>query len=73
MLVDELPLERSHEPGVVRWLFDWAVYGLARFWAAWWWTLRVYVAARHGVPRSRLEDPPEAWLRVLQGPTDKDR
>lgn len=38
---------------------------LSHLWACWWWTLRVHVAASHGIPRSALSPPPAYWLASL--------
>lgn len=40
---------------------------LSHLWACWWWTLRVHVAATHGIPRSAMEPPPDPRLAVLAG------
>ena len=56
-----------------RWLLDRAIYELRQLWACGWRMLRVHVAARNGIPRECLEEPPHAWMKVMQGPGDKDR
>ncbi|MGH6999288.1 MAG: hypothetical protein ACREEO_13915 [Phenylobacterium sp.] len=73
MLVEQMTTAAGEERGVTRWLFDRAVHELRQLWACWWWMLRVHVAARHGIPRDGLEEPPHAWMKVMQGPGDKDR
>ncbi len=45
-----------------------ARHALTHLWACWWWTLRVHMAAVHGIPRSALEAPPDPRLAALAGP-----
>ncbi|KRB42527.1 hypothetical protein [Phenylobacterium sp. Root700] len=73
MRANEIPISEARQGGVLDWLLERSIYELERIWACYWWVLRVHVAARHGIPRSCLEDPPAPWLKVLQGPTEKDR
>ncbi len=73
MLAEQMSMTRTQESGIVRWFLDRAIYELHRLWACYWWIVRVHVAATHFIPRSCLEDPPEAWMRVLQGRGQKDQ
>lgn len=59
--------------GVLQWLTGWIAYHLAWGWTCYWWVWRAHIAARHGIPRNSLEDPPVEWMRVLLGPGEKDR
>ena len=71
MLADELPITEHPGRGVAQWFFDRAAYELSQSLVCCWWALRAHTAARHGIPRSCLEDPPAEWLRVL-GSSDQD-
>ena len=73
MLVEQMTMAAGEERGVARWLLDRMVYELHQLWACLWWMLRVHVAARNGIPRDCLEEPPHAWMKVMQAPGDKDR
>ena len=73
MRANDIPISDTGQVGVLQWLAAWAIYQLAWLWSCYWWVWRAHIAARHGIPRSTLEDPPVAWMRVLQGPGDKDR
>lgn len=73
MRANDMPISDAGQGGVLQWLAAWAIYQLAWLWSCYWWVWRAHIAARHGIPRSTLEDPPVAWMRVLQGPGDKDR
>jgi len=73
MLVEQMTMAPAEERGVARWFLDRMIYELHRLWACYWWMLRAHVAARHGIPRDCLEDPPHAWMKVMQGPGDKDQ
>lgn len=73
MLVERMTIAQGGERGVARWLLDRAIYDLHRLWVCYWWVLRAHVAACNGIPRDCLEEPPHAWMKVLQGPGDKDQ
>ncbi len=73
MTAKQAVADESCERGIADWLLGRAIYELHRFWRIYWWAVRAHAAAQHFIPRSCLEDPPEEWLRVLQGPGAKDR
>jgi hypothetical protein len=67
MAAKQAVANERYECGIAEWLLDRAIYELHRFWRVYWWVLRAHVAAKHFIPRSCLEDPPEEWLRVMLG------
>ena len=73
MRADNMSMDDVQQGGVLQWLIAWLVYQLAWFWTCYWRVWRVHIAARSGIPRSALEDPPLDWMRVLQGPGERDR
>jgi len=71
--VNDRSIGDDRQIGVLQWLAAWIAYHLAWGWTCYWWVWRAHLAARHGIPRSSLEEPPVEWMRVLLGPGEKDR
>ena len=73
MRADDMSMGDVQPGGVLQWLIAWIVYQMAWMWTCYWWVWRVHIAARNGIPRSALEDPPLDCMRVLQRPREHER